>query len=214
LNVRGGRSTGGFLEGGSDEHLSSFLDHTTAGGNHSWGEFADLLKANGFEITEVREGPNKAGCDASKAEPCSDPVDFDALGLEKFDVVILGSNNSRYSRQAVAALLKFVDGGGGAVFLSDGNFGRNWGDAPNSDQSFLDSVGWSMNQDGGTYTVGYFDRNTFFNANGAGTNLGRFDNKILGLNLLRWARTGLASFRVLFPGGQSFDLAGRGPQLP
>jgi|GEM_PF-6683361 len=283
LNVRGGANTGGFLEGGSDEQLSSFLDHTTANGNHSWGEFADLLKANGFEITEVREGANKAGCDASKGQPCSDPVNFDSVGLAKYDVIIFGSNNSRYSPGAVGALLKYVDQGGGAVFISDGNFGRNWGDAPNSDQAFLDSVGWNMNQDGGTYTVskadgkftapdhailkgvnsfdgegvspitvtkanfngftstvlalaqgdvhrntsfgggsntaatpldatlcvatrnkgrivGHYDRNTFFDANGAGTNLGRFDNKTLGLNILRWASAGHSAVSVLSAG--------------
>lgn len=279
LNIRGGANTGGFLEGGSDEHLSSFLNYTTSGGNHSWGEFADHLKANGFEIVEVREGANRAGCDASKNEPCSDPVDFDSLNLAKYDVVILGSNNSRYSPQAVGALFKFVDQGGGVIFISDANFGRNWGDAPTSDQSFLDSIGWTMNQDGGTYAVksadgkfpasnhemlkgvnvfdgegvspitvtkagfngftstilgladggvhrntafgggsnssatpmdaslcvatrnrgrivGHFDRNTFFNANGAGTNLGRFDNKTLGLGMLRWVSAGRATVTI------------------
>ncbi len=34
--------------------------------------------------------------------------------------------------------------------------------------------------------VGHFDRNTFFNQNGAGTNLNRFDNKQYALNLFGW----------------------------
>ena len=34
--------------------------------------------------------------------------------------------------------------------------------------------------------IGHFDRNTFFNLNGAGTNLTRFDNTTLGLNLVGW----------------------------
>jgi hypothetical protein len=34
--------------------------------------------------------------------------------------------------------------------------------------------------------VAYFDRNTFFNANGAGTDINRLDNKQLALNLFNW----------------------------
>jgi hypothetical protein len=34
--------------------------------------------------------------------------------------------------------------------------------------------------------AGFFDRNTFFNANGAGTNINRYQNKALALNLFRW----------------------------
>ncbi|CAN0364917.1 unnamed protein product, partial [Ectocarpus sp. 4 AP-2014] len=34
--------------------------------------------------------------------------------------------------------------------------------------------------------AGHFDRNTFFNQNGAGTNLNRFDNKQYALNLFGW----------------------------
>ena len=34
--------------------------------------------------------------------------------------------------------------------------------------------------------VGHFDRNTFFNLNGAGTNLTRFDNRQLAINLFNW----------------------------
>jgi len=34
--------------------------------------------------------------------------------------------------------------------------------------------------------VGHYDRNTFFNQNGAGTNINRFDNKKYALNLFNW----------------------------
>ena len=44
----------------------------------------------------------------------------------------------------------------------------------------------------GTYGKGrvvfFFDRNTFFNDNGAGTWLERFDNKKLGLNMMDWVQ--------------------------
>ena len=47
--------------------------------------------------------------------------------------------------------------------------------------------------------VGHFDRNTFFNANGAGTDITRFDNATLAINLFRW----LADFdgAVIFADG-------------
>lgn len=38
--------------------------------------------------------------------------------------------------------------------------------------------------------VGHFDRNTFFNPNGAGTNLTRFDNRQYALNLIGWLVSG------------------------
>lgn len=273
LNIRGGAGTGGFTEGGYDNELCSFGDNAYYNGNHGWSQFGDTLRAHGFEITEVQEGPNKKNCDASLNLPCSDPVNFDSIGLDKFDVVIMGSNNSRYSPTAVGTLLKYVDKGGGVVFISDANFGRNWGDAANSDQSFLDSIGWIMNQDHGQYAavrsegtflvpdhpilknvnsfdgegespitvaktsyngftstilvrankdvqrntsfnagpvdsarandadlciatrkqgriVGYFDRNTFFNKLGGGTDITQRDNGILAVNLMKWVSEG------------------------
>ena len=38
--------------------------------------------------------------------------------------------------------------------------------------------------------AGHFDRNTFFNLNGAGTSINRFDNRQLALNLFRWLALG------------------------
>ena len=34
--------------------------------------------------------------------------------------------------------------------------------------------------------AGHFDRNTFFNQNGAGTNINRFDNETYAINLFTW----------------------------
>ena len=46
----------------------------------------------------------------------------------------------------------FGDGrGGGALFISDANWGRSWGDAPSSDQTFLDRFDLIMNQDNASY---------------------------------------------------------------
>ena len=41
--------------------------------------------------------------------------------------------------------------------------------------------------------AGHFDRNTFFNLNGAGTNINRFDNKAFALNLFNWLSDAEAS---------------------
>jgi len=38
--------------------------------------------------------------------------------------------------------------------------------------------------------VGYFDRNTFFNRNGAGSNINKFDNKRFMLNIFAWLANG------------------------
>jgi len=39
--------------------------------------------------------------------------------------------------------------------------------------------------------LGHFDRNTFFNVNGAGTNINRFDNRQLALNMFAWLSEGV-----------------------
>ena len=44
-------------------------------------------------------------------------------------------------------------GGGGAMFISDANFGSDWQDSPNSDQRFLNRFGLTVQQDTGPTTV-------------------------------------------------------------
>jgi len=197
-------------------------------------------------------------------------VDFVKLDLSRYDVVVMGSNNAVYGAPAIDAIEDFVHEGGGVLFISDLGFGRNWTDAPTSDQRFLDRFGWTMQQDWGTYGVsaagghfdvaahpvlegvgailgegvspivrpvadvpgvrttllvrtataqttrnndanpgsfrqtmardaavivaqvgcgrlaGHYDRNTFFNANGAGTDIHELDHARYALNLFRW----------------------------
>lgn len=43
LFVRGGANTGGFLEGGLDEHLSDITNSSDHAGNHGWGTLATIL---------------------------------------------------------------------------------------------------------------------------------------------------------------------------
>jgi hypothetical protein len=143
LFVRGGPGTGGFLEGGADEQLSDIGDTSTRPGNHGWGELAALLRADGFEVVQHIEDP--AVRDATTV--------LASEQLASFDVVVLGSNNGTYGDADAAALETYVRDGGGVLFVSDANWGRDWQDAPASDQSLLTPFDLEVNQDHGTYAV-------------------------------------------------------------
>ena len=143
LFIRGGAGTGGFLEGGADGQLSDIHDTSTAPGNHGYAELAALLEAEGFVVEQVVEGPAPAGL----------PVDLLAIDLSHYDVVVFGSNNASYPAAAVDWVEAYVCSGGSALFISDANWGSDWGDAPSSDQPFLDRFDLVMNQDSGVYVV-------------------------------------------------------------
>lgn len=137
LFIHGGAGTGGFVEGGADEHLSSIYDHSTGTYNHGYGQLADLLEADGFVLEQIEEGP------------ASDNTPVDLSILSRFSVVVFGSNNAPYEPAAADLLARYVRDGGGALFVSDGNWGSFWDKAPSSDQTFLTQFGLIMNQDGG-----------------------------------------------------------------
>lgn len=139
LFIRGGAGTAGFVEGGTDDHLSDIADATTAPGNRGFGQLAALLVERGFEVDQVVEGPATAPA----------PVDLDAAALERYAVVVFGSNNATYDAAAVALVTRYVRDGGGALFASDANWGSFWDRASSSDQPFLTPFGLIMNQDGG-----------------------------------------------------------------
>jgi hypothetical protein len=262
LFIRGGSGTGGFIDGGTlaqrDEELADINNLSTAKGNHGWGELANLLRSDGFDPVEMIEKPNK-------------PIDLTKLDLAQYKTIIFGSNNADYTphgdKTLVRALESYVFAGGSALFVSDGNFGSYYGDAPSSDKDFLVRFGLNVNQDSGTYSLSRatdfrqpdhpilagvntidgegvspgvivsnvagvtpqvlinakgttrnndnptkgtdrpvtendgglvvaaaglgrvavtFDRNTFFNTNGAGTDLHHFDNERYAKNLFEW----------------------------
>lgn len=260
LFIRGAPGTVGFTEGGSDEQGAGIDNFLTFSNNHGWGELAAALVAEGFALEEIAEGPKDAGGEPS-------PVPLDEMDLSQYAVIVFGSNNASYTNAQVAAFVSYIENGGSALCISDANFGQNFGDAPSSDDHFLNPFGLVMNQDSGTYIVrrtdhyavpahpifigvdefdgegvsaitvnapptgvtsavlaqvpgavkrndnpnggtgesanpndsslaiaekglgriaGHFDRNTFFNENGAGTNLNRFDNEIYARNLFNW----------------------------
>jgi hypothetical protein len=144
LFIRGGSGSGGLGGGvGADGQLSDIHDSSTAPGNHGFAELAALLAAEGFVVEQVVEGPGQEGL----------PVHLQAIDLSRYDVLVFGSNNASYLAGAVAWVVPYVCSGGSALFISDGNWGSDWGDAPSSDQSFLDAFDIVMNQDAGTYVV-------------------------------------------------------------
>lgn len=271
LFVRGADRSGGFLEAGNDaartEHLGDITNTSTSGGNHGWFQLAQTLEGAGYALTQITEtAENASGPSAGL------PVAFNTMDLTQYDAIVFGSNNAVYTGAQVDAIEGYIRSGGGAIFISDANFGGNWADASNSDQQFLDRFGLTVHQDQGTYSIqrtdgeflvpdhpifdgvdrfdgegvtpfdvsspdadvavtilataqgnlrlnngttgnmqgssrsatstdaalfvaevgdgriiGHFDRNTFFNTNGAGTDITRFDNTQFALNLFEFA---------------------------
>ena len=270
LFVRGADRSGGFLEADNDfertEHLADISNAMTFRGNHGWNSLRLTLEDAGFDVNQIAE-PLESGAPSS-GQTTGAGIAFDSVDLTVYDVLVFGSNNAVYSNQAVNAVESYIRGGGGAIFISDANFGSDWADASNSDQQFLDRFGLVAHQDRGTYSIqrstgdflipdhpifegvdrfdgegvtpirvesptegvgvsilalaegqtrlndgsggnnqgslrtsgpndaallfadvdqgriiGHFDRNTFFNVNGAGTDITRFDNRQFAINL-------------------------------
>lgn len=71
----------------------------------------------------------------------------------------------------------------GNTRLNNGSGGNNQG---SSRQAGPDDATVLVAAAGEGKVAGHFDRNTFFNQNGAGTNLNRFDNRQYALNLFGW----------------------------
>ena len=326
-NVADPFDIGGFTEQLADIRDPSgavFSNSLTGENNHSWFELASLLTANGFSVEQTTESVESGAGSSGSTDGA--PVTFDtgfqtatfadlndnngtiqARTLSDFDVVVFGSNNAVYSSGQIDAVDDYIRGGGGAVFISDANFGSVRGDAQQSDQQFLDRFGIFVNQDRGTYQVnrddgadgfeefrdpdnpllagvdtfdgegvspftlpadpsslpadvsvqivggvpsnqdvrdpengdrdateldasllfaevgdgrivGHFDRNTFFNLNGAGSDIQRFDNSQLALNIFQVAATPSTSIPepsgIVLLGAVSAMLAGRRRKSP
>ncbi|MDQ3440576.1 MAG: hypothetical protein M3478_09535 [Planctomycetota bacterium] len=278
LFVRGGTRTGGFLEAtepaARDLELADIANASTAARNAGWATLAATLRDQGFSVEQFNEAKGAAGPWDGFYQ--GKPIRFDTLDLTRFAAIVFGSNNAQYPKYVVDSVERYVRGGGGAMFISDANFGSDWADAANSDQMFLNRFGLTVNQDTGPTTllsrsagdfvvadhpvlagvdgfegegmspfvvpdvpppdttitrlvaargntrnnngggrpetmfagtirptndrdasvvlvnagagrvVGFFDRNTFFNANGRGTDIAKHDNRQLAINLFNW----------------------------
>ncbi|MEA2707788.1 MAG: hypothetical protein QOF78_389 [Phycisphaerales bacterium] len=297
LFIRGATRSGGFLDGGAaaqrDDQLADINNASTAAGNHGWATLAQTLRGAGFVVEQMTEPKEPSAGDVVNGRP----IRFENLDLTRYDAIVFGSNNARYPRASVDAIDNYIRGGGGALFISDANFGSHWRDSPDSDQAFLARYGLVVNQDTSTYAVsralghfivpshpilnsveafdgeginpivmpaaapppgvtitrvvaarnntrnndgvdpaenfagsirhttsrdaalvlanagrgriaGYFDRNTFFNANGAGTDIQKNDNRQLALNLFDWVsdNTPPAVTKVSFAQGAPSEL--------
>lgn len=148
LFIRGGAGTAGFVEGGTDDHLSDIFDSSTEPFSRGYGHLAALLRGENFAVEQVIEGPVTAPA----------PIDLGGIGLSRYAVVVFGSNNAVYNATDAALVAGYVRDGGGLLFMSDANWGTDWDKAPNSDQTFLTQFGLVMNQDGGgVVTIGVDD---------------------------------------------------------
>jgi N-acetylneuraminic acid mutarotase len=151
LFVRGADRSGGFTEAMDDAQRTANLgdvDDFTTGPNRAWGELRATLESEGFLVTQVKETAETPSGPAAGL-----PAPLATLGLSSYATVVMGSNNAPYGAPAVDVLEAYVRDGGGALFISDANFGSDWSDAPTSDQAFLTRFGVTMNQDHGTYAL-------------------------------------------------------------
>ena len=156
-----------------------FSNNPTGNRNHSWFELASLLDANGYSVEQTTESV-EAGAPATGPTDGA-PVTLDTgfqtatfadlnanngvtqtRSLNDFDAVVFGSNNAVYTQSQIDAVGAYIRGGGGALFISDANFGSQRGDAQQSDQQFLDLFGIQVNEDRGTYQLNRGDGDAGF----------------------------------------------------
>ncbi len=133
LVVRGGLGTAGFLQGRSDQDLSDLFNERMGG----LARFGALLAGDGYEVTQVEEGPGGT------------KVDLGAVDLERYGLVVLGSNNATYGPADAVRLAAYVRAGGSVLAFADANFGKDWRAAADSDQQLLERFGLTVSQDNG-----------------------------------------------------------------
>ncbi|MGC4031026.1 MAG: hypothetical protein QM754_04680 [Tepidisphaeraceae bacterium] len=155
LFVRGADRSGGFLEATNDtqrtEQLADITNTSTSTGNHGWATLANLLRGQGYTVQQVKE-PLETGA-PSTGQTTGAPIQFQNLDLSQYAGIVMASNNAVYGSAQITAIDNYVRNGGGVLFISDGNFGSSWSDAPSSDNPFLANYGLAFNQDNGQYTL-------------------------------------------------------------
>ena len=125
LFIRGATRSGGFLEGTNaatrNEQLADINNTSTAPGNAGWGVLAQNLRDQGFAVEQMTEAKEATAPSTGLIE--GKPIRFENLDLTKYSAIVFGSNNARYSKASVDAIQNYVNNGGGALFISDANFG-------------------------------------------------------------------------------------------
>lgn len=104
-------------------------------------------------------------------------------GVDRFDGE--GVTPIRLGTPTAGVDLTLLVGAKGNTRLNEASFGNNRQGPSRSANPTTDGVLVVGTVDAGK-VVGHYDRNTFFNQNGAGTNINRFDNKQYALNLFGW----------------------------
>ena len=134
--------------------------------------------------------------------------DFDApthpilTGVNRFDGEGVTPIEVGAHTQGVSATI--LAGAKNDTRLNQPPFGsQNRGPSRTSNRA-IDAASLAATVDDGKI-VGHFDRNTFFNQNGAGTNINRFDNKQYALNLFGWLVGAFDSLRGDYDGSGAVD---------
>jgi hypothetical protein len=90
-------------------------------GRNGYAQLVDMLhREQGHNVSELQD-----------TDPAVNPLTL--LGLKPYDLIVLGSNNRRYSVGEAAVLRQYVTEGGSVLALSDSRFGLS----PNRSQNLL-----------------------------------------------------------------------------
>ena len=108
LYLYGDVSADGKVPSGDDPPFHQMRLNDT--GNHGMSQFREAVQALGLSIDEIYD------VDLTLNEQTLSPL----------KVLILGSNQRRFSRQEAAALGRWVNAGGGLIAWSDSAFGGHW----------------------------------------------------------------------------------------
>jgi hypothetical protein len=129
----------GSVPPGTDEADMIRLTNT---GRNGYSQFADLLhEEQGHNTSELRD-----------TDPAINPLTLTTL--KHYDLIVLGSNNRRYSQAEATVLRQYVEGGGAVLALSDSRFGlspdrsRNLpGAGEESDNDLMGQFGFHIEHD-------------------------------------------------------------------
>jgi hypothetical protein len=153
----------GGVRGDAQRSDQQFLDRFGVEVNEDRGTY-QLNRGDGsgsFSESSSPESPILVGVD-----------DFDGEGVSPFT---LPADLSALPGDVTAQIIAGVPAG--QTIRGPGNNSRS---ATTSDASIL------LLEAGAGRVIGHFDRNTFFNLNGSGTNINRFDNSQLALNIFEF----------------------------